>query len=186
MKVQCLSIPNPVSYFVAYGFKDVESRPWETDYRGTIYIHSSGRRAIIGMPDVGAYPMPVINEFNSIIDKAAEIERRAKFIAIPEHGIRVELKDDKMHSDAVHAEYALLTDVYKMHDKDPKRPFFRVNAIIGKVDLVDIRRESNSKWAGSAPYHWILKNPVVFPEPILHVKGKNGLWSYDLGTEIRG
>ncbi len=37
-----LSVQNPWSYLICRGLKDVENRSWPTDYRGRLYIHSSG------------------------------------------------------------------------------------------------------------------------------------------------
>ena len=45
MNKVALSIKNPVSYLVASGAKWVENRTWKTDYRGRIYIHSSGDKS---------------------------------------------------------------------------------------------------------------------------------------------
>lgn len=38
-----LSVQNPWSDLICRGIKDVENRSWPTDYRGKLYIHSSGR-----------------------------------------------------------------------------------------------------------------------------------------------
>ena len=37
-----LSVSNPTSYLICTGMKTVENRSWTTNYRGRIYIHSSG------------------------------------------------------------------------------------------------------------------------------------------------
>lgn len=37
-----LSVQNPWSDLICRGLKDVENRSWSTDYRGRLYIHSSG------------------------------------------------------------------------------------------------------------------------------------------------
>jgi len=65
--------------------------------------------------------------------------------------------------------------------------------IIGKVDIVDCVINHPSIWAEkSIPqhsgffdvsrnkpiYNWVLENPVLFPEPILGVKGKLSFWDY--------
>jgi len=38
--------------------------------------------------------------------------------------------------------------------------------------LSDIVQDSNSVWAEKGCYHWILKNPVLYKEPVLNVKGR--------------
>ena len=42
MQVKVLSVKNPYAYLIIQGGKDVENRTWTTDYRGRLYIHSSG------------------------------------------------------------------------------------------------------------------------------------------------
>ncbi len=50
-------------------------------------------------------------------------------------------------------------------------------AIIGEAELVDIVRDSTSVWAVPGQYHWSLKNPYLYDEPI-PAKGSLGLWDY--------
>jgi hypothetical protein len=59
-----------------------------------------------------------------------------------------------------------------------------VSAIIGMVDIVDCVRNYQSIWAEKDYYHWILKNPVLFKEPIRNVKGKLSFWNYELNCEL--
>lgn len=49
-------------------------------------------------------------------------------------------------------------------------------AIIGEVDIIDVITDSQSEWAEEDCKHWVLKNPVLYDEPITGVKGKLGLW----------
>lgn len=48
MKRRILSVRNPISYQICFGFKDVENRSWKTDYRGRVYIHSSSKHTYPG------------------------------------------------------------------------------------------------------------------------------------------
>jgi hypothetical protein len=48
--------------------------------------------------------------------------------------------------------------------------------IIGHVDLVDIVKNSPSDWAIANQFHWILKKPVILPQPI-PARGSLGLWN---------
>lgn len=57
---------------------------------------------------------------------------------------------------------------------------FTTSAIIGSVEIVDCIQNSKSIWAESGQWHWVLKNPKLFERPILNVKGKLGLWEYEL------
>ena len=52
------------------------------------------------------------------------------------------------------------------------------SAIIGTVEIINCIRDSKSTWADPDCWHWTLKNPELFKEPILNVKGKLSLWEY--------
>lgn len=50
-----------------------------------------------------------------------------------------------------------------------------IGAILGTVDLVDVVRNSSSRWATSGHYHWILRNPQVLSRPLPR-RGQLGLY----------
>ena len=52
------------------------------------------------------------------------------------------------------------------------------SAIIGSVEIVDCVKNDPSVWAEKGVWNWKLKNPVLFKNPILHVKGKLNLWNF--------
>lgn len=52
------------------------------------------------------------------------------------------------------------------------------SSIIGKMDIVDCVSNSNSIWAEKGQFHWIIKNAILFDQPILNVKGKLSFWEY--------
>ena len=184
MEVMCLTVPNPRSYLLCAGIADVENRGFATEHRGAIYIHSTGRKAISGMPDMGDYPVPVIHEFDEILVRIQNLDADARYITIPDKGVRIALRNEERQSDQVIAEYSLLTDVYQAYREEPHKPFFLVNAIIGRVDLVDVVADSASEWAQSGYKHWILDNAVLFDEPIVGVTtSRSGLWKYELNVE---
>lgn len=55
------------------------------------------------------------------------------------------------------------------------------NAIIGYVDLVDIKEETDSLWdAGEGQLKWVLDNAYLFDDPICDVKGKLHLFDYEM------
>jgi hypothetical protein len=181
MEVTCLSVPNPKSYLICAGIADVENRGFGTDYRGTLYIHSTGRYAFRGMPDMSEYPVPVIHEFNDVLARIAEMDRAGRYISIPDAGVRITLKDEDAQSERAVAEYSLLADVYTAYRRNPSQPFFHVKAVVGTVDLVDVVNNANSPWAQAGYKHWILENPVLFPEPITGVStSRTGLWGYEM------
>jgi hypothetical protein len=54
------------------------------------------------------------------------------------------------------------------------------SSIIGEVDIIDCIQNSDSIWAQQNCWHWILKNAILYNQPITNVKGKLGLWEYPL------
>jgi hypothetical protein len=56
MQVTCLSVPNPRSYLLCAGIAEVENRGFDTDYRGTLYVHSAGRYAYRRKDGIGVVP----------------------------------------------------------------------------------------------------------------------------------
>ena len=53
-------------------------------------------------------------------------------------------------------------------------------AIIGEAELVDVVRNSKDVFAIQSHFHWVLKNPVMYDNPIMNVLGKLKLWEYDV------
>jgi hypothetical protein len=51
-------------------------------------------------------------------------------------------------------------------------------AIIGEVEIVDVIKNSRSKWAIRDCWHWVLSNPVLYDYPIENVMGLPGFWDY--------
>ena len=181
MEITCLSVPNPKSYLICAGIADVENRGFAPDYRGPLYIHSTGRYAFRGMPDMSRYPVPVIHEFNDFLAQIQDMDKSGNYISIPDYGVRVSLKNEDAQSERAVAEYALLADVYNEYKKDPTAPFFHVKAIIGRVDLVDVVEGATSPWAEAGYKHWILENPVLFASPITGIAtSRTGLWTHEI------
>jgi ASCH domain len=50
--------------------------------------------------------------------------------------------------------------------------------VIGTVELVDCVQDHDSPWAFADHWHWVLRNPFPFIEPI-PAKGRLGLWEWD-------
>lgn len=178
MDLTCVSVRNPLSYLICYGIKDVENKTWQTDYRGRVYIYSSGRINIRGMPDFSRYPTPVIHEFDSHLAAIQQLEEAGSYIGFSEHGVRVYLKDEERQPAHAVAEYRLLADVYAHYHAEEEKPFFHAGAIIGSVELTDIVEDYSSIWAEPGRYHWVLAEPHLLKDPILKVKEGSGLWTY--------
>jgi hypothetical protein len=47
--------------------------------------------------------------------------------------------------------------------------------VLGSVRLVDVVRDSTSRWAGRGHYHWLLDEPRRLRRP-RYVRGSLGLW----------
>lgn len=201
MKKLALSVLNPTSYLICMGIKTVENRTWKTDYRGRIYIHSSGGHDYYSLLDY-EYPAKVgkkIDEFqvdiDSLLDEACiddddefpTVIEKLKKIGKYEQYAEVLNYSEKFETyrNALKKFYGY--DVYKEDIDDAfeekcinamkKKGCFHVNfAIIGHVDLVDIVQDSDSMWAEKGCYHWILKNPVLYKNPVVNVKGRMRLF----------
>ena len=50
--------------------------------------------------------------------------------------------------------------------------------IIGSAEITGCIHNAESPWAEPGMWHWVLKNPVPFAEPI-PAKGKLGIWDYE-------
>ncbi|NBC30413.1 MAG: hypothetical protein GVY29_10555 [Spirochaetes bacterium] len=179
MELTCLSIPNPVSYLVCYGIKDVENRTWSTEYRGRLYVHSGGHVSFRGMPDMSRYPVPLIHEFDALMNQIDEIESQTSYVGIVDNGISVYLKKENRQTDNIVAQYNLLQDVYTHYRSDKQGAFFHANAIIGSVELVDVVAESTSEWAEQGRFQWVFRDPRILREPISRVREQPGLFTYE-------
>ena len=157
MKV--LSVRCQYAYLICLGIKDIENRTWKWNYRGPLLIHSSGKP----WDDIDLTFFP---------------EKWQK-----------ENKACKTNEDLLNLRYmekliGFGDKVVKYYGTDDpekwKEPFFlKSQAIIGKVDLVDIVENSSSEWAGMGTYHWVLENAELFKMPIVHVKGQLRPFEYE-------
>ena len=156
MHVKVLSVKNPFAYLILQGGKDVENRTWTTDYRGRLYIHVSGDT------------LPFLTDEPNLTDDYAR---------------KLEVFLDTL------AEYYSKCDIEKGTTAEsfmnavidnPELWLLKSQSIIGYVDLVDIIQNSSSPWSIDGQYHWILKNPTLLENPIRQVKGRLGLWNYNL------
>lgn len=164
--MKTISVRCQNAYLVCLGIKDVENRTWKTDYRGELLIHSSGKS--FDELDLNFFPKKWLKEF--------ETER-----------LKGRGQSDLRYLKILDEFYKKLYAYYGTTDSESKQykskpGFLRAQAIIGKVNLVDVVRNSKSEWAEpfTFNYHWILKDAELFSLPILFVKGKLKLFDYDL------
>jgi len=160
MKITCLSIENPTSYLVASGIKKVENRSWATSYRGPIYIHSSGEKNVFDLAP-SDFPKREKRILNALL---REIET----------GHFTEGKWPKWAVD--YLEFILKVDeIYEKSDE----PFFKSQAIIGKCELVDIVKNDKLPFSEDGQWHWILEKAELLAVPIINVKGRLRLWTFE-------
>lgn len=122
--MKCLSVKNPNSFLICSGVKKIENRTWKTDYRGVLYIFSSG-----------IYEKTIYDEY--IPDKIQ--------------------KDELIELDETKKLQKLL-----LLNRDNNNLLFQSGYVIGKVNLVDIIRDSDNMFAEKNNFHWILENPELF------------------------
>jgi hypothetical protein len=64
MIIKAVSIKQPWANLIAYGLKDIESRTWQTNYRGPLAIHASKKVDQAGVEWLKGYFLPdEINKF---------------------------------------------------------------------------------------------------------------------------
>lgn len=153
VKEKVLSVKQPFAYLICAGIKDVENRTWKTKYRGRVLIHSSAKMNC-------DYP------FELLTTKQVE-------------------------------------DLGIIRFKDFMKDYDKVSSIIGSVEIVDCVINYDSVWAEKTEipllgdvlddikyigypvppkvtYNWVLKDAMLFDNPITNVKGKLNIWDYKL------
>lgn len=156
MQVKVLSVKNPYAYLIIQGGKDVENRTWTTDYRGRLYIHVSGDT------------LPFLTEEPNLTDDYS-LKLEIFLNKLAEHYSKCDINKGDTAESFMNA----------VIDK-PNLWLLKTQSIIGYVNLVNIIQNSSSPWAIDGQHHWILKNPTLLENPIRHVKGRLGLWNYNL------
>jgi len=171
MLEKVLSIKNPISYLVVSGIKDVENRTWSTNYRGWIYIHSSGNNQY-WLPELEAYP--------DVIENINKYEKK-KTKQTPWY---VEKYETLINHIAEYHAFSLTNSeqeaaAYKIAKKNNDF-YLQSNRIIGRVKLVDVVMNSKSPFALPDQFHWILKDAQMFKNPIKQVNGKLRLFDFNI------
>lgn len=65
----------------------------------------------------------------------------------------------------------------------PQEYEYPFSAIIGSVEVVDCVMNHPSVWAEKGVYNWVVRNPILFKEPIGNIKGRLGLWNHEITEE---
>jgi len=172
--MKTLSVRQPYATLICAGIKDVENRSWSTEYRGTVLIHASQWSM---KPDLfiiwKELPLPLFKDYEAI---ASNLDDTDSSPADLTQIIRAENGKVVLLDENYRLQYQLLkTELAKQLDEETT--LFLTQAIVGSVDIVDVVRDSKSEWSERGQYHWILKNPVLYAEPLVSVKGKLRLWN---------
>lgn len=173
MKKIALSVKNPYSYLICSGAKRVENRTWKTDYRGRVYIHSSGGKNM-NFVHKSFLPDGLLEDTRALLERLGDNPTEAMFEQEAERLGDTRLDDCLCFDKAMGKLYDLYRRAYgeNLEQSRDSKKFALVNfAIIGHVDLVDIIQDFDSGWAESGCYHWILDNPVLYDSPAVNVKG---------------
>lgn len=171
--MKCLSVKNPWGYLICAGVKDVENRTWETDYRGRLYIHSSGELAWHCYFPEYKKTLPIQYEFSRMKEGPDGPIVPGKYVGYDAEADEFFLKPE---GEPYRREYELYARYMDSLRRDI--PYFKAQAIIGHVELVDIVKGFKSPWADKNAYHWIIKNPVLLDNPIMPVKGRLRIFDF--------
>ena len=153
--MKTISIKQPYATLICSGIKDIENRTWKCPEK---YI---GKRVLIH-----ASGAKMNSLFNHLTKEQLEL---------------------------THIKFGYEYDFDKVFTK---------SAIIGSVEIADCVLNHQSIWADEwltkryhafgtmmsyeiQPYHWVLRNPILFDKPILNVKEKLRFWDYDLPEEYK-
>lgn len=196
--MKCLSVETLYAYQICFGFKDVENRNWKTDYRGPLYIHASGKLDYLSLDVFNLMPK---KRYEEIMKLADELYSRYGVSQNNELNVKEDLKRNNLwekykcaynfvnaienYGETFEQHYGVnYFDAIK-YDEDECDNFIRENKnnyllkarrIIGKVNLIDIIKNSKSPFAEKNCYHWVLEDPVLFSKPYVNVNGKLRLW----------
>lgn len=57
---------------------------------------------------------------------------------------------------------------------------FKVGSIIGSVVIADCVKNHPSIWAEKGVWNWVLRDAILFDNPIEGIKGKIGFWDFNM------
>ncbi len=148
--MKAASIKQPWASLIAHGIKDIENRTWATKFRGTIYIHTSGKPSFNNLT------------LNLSHDQIDQIVLNGSF--------PLDARDEKYPKSAIIGTVDIVDCVIN-------HPSIWAEKTEGITDCNT--REFIPNRNKKPIYNWVLANPVLFEEPILNVKGKLSLWEFD-------
>jgi hypothetical protein len=81
---------------------------------------------------------------------------------------------------AIHAGNKIDPEICRRLGLDARK--VKTGAILGTVELVDVVRDSDSRWAMKNHFHWVLADPKPLNEPLPH-RGQMGLHRVRMDSE---
>ena len=166
--VKTLSIRQPYASLVCRGIKKIENRSWNTNYRGKLLIHASGKP--LAWPSFDYLPHEFVKGYKKYYGTSIKTMPKdyAAYIKwIEELSSFYHLEKPSLNQPDNIVELANQYG-YALHSQ----------AIIGEAVLSDVVANSKDIFATPANYHWVMSTPVIYEKPILNVMGKLSLWDY--------
>lgn len=172
--MKCISVNLTPAYMLCAGVKTIENRTWNTSYRGDLLIHTTGDQDCYDFQLDEFAPPNVISEFEKF--RHVTKETFPDLVSITDYTTIL-----KSHNFPKYIEnYAkFLNKLKHFYSISISNPFFCVQQIIGKVTLENIIKDSKDPFADKNNYHWIVKDPILFKNPIPNIKGKLRLWDFE-------
>jgi len=176
-----ISIKQPWAGLVAAGLKTVENRSWNTIDRGSVLIHASGD-PIWTLPDPKYLPngaLPVLSDWFDCMDWRGShtYQHDGQYWRKGDDG-RVYFSGGR----EAEPEFRWIDSMMRrIAGGNPACPS---QAIIGSVEIIDVRENYDNIWAEKGCFHWVLGNAKTLEKPIIHVMGKLRLWEYQGRVEL--
>lgn len=155
--ISVISLVQPFASLVVMGVKKIETRSWDTKFRGELYIHASLGKSY---GKISCRELCYTEPFKQFINGG--------------------LAYDKLPFGAIIGKVDLVaTSILCPPYKDNVSPFGIYYNNHGAAFT-----EQELAFGDFEPgrYGWLLSNPVLLDAPI-PAKGKQGFWNYDLNTE---
>lgn len=139
--MKTLSIRQPYATLICSGVKDVENRSWNTQLRGRVLIHASKNYTDL----FEIKELHLFREYDKMVSLSGDVKKPEGKILKIENNLLI-LKDENYRT-----EFELLkTEIYEQSENN--LTLFCPQAIIGSVDIIDVIKDSDSRFA--EPGNW--------------------------------
>lgn len=199
--MKTLSIKQPWASLIAHGIKDIENRSWRTHYRGKIYIHATASNVSLyealnqkqidytnAIWNADFYPKRPISAIigevdivDCVINHKSIWAEKSPYCPITGLEFFADIPDENGN---IIATYGGPFDSYSVPipDEDFPNEFFRRRFCHDRGcwrEDETISKKTNIPKDRKPIYNWVLKNAILYDEPILNVKGKLSLWEFE-------